>query len=50
MTPKLALFLRDYRREREVLYLELYRVLGLDDLVFANIDGKAIDPSVLTII
>ncbi|MFC1938551.1 site-specific integrase [Chloroflexota bacterium] len=48
MTPKLACFLRDYRREREVLYLELGCVLGLDDLVFANIDGKPIDPSVLT--
>jgi integrase len=48
MTPKLSCFLRDYRREREVLYLELGTVLSLDDLVFANIDGKPIDPSVLT--
>ncbi|MCD6452972.1 MAG: tyrosine-type recombinase/integrase [Dehalococcoidales bacterium] len=33
MTPKLALFLRDYRAER---------------LVFANLEGKPLDPSVLT--
>ena len=48
MTPKLALFLRDYRREKEILNLELGRPLGLDDLVFANIDGKPIDPCTLT--
>ena len=48
MTPKLALFLREYRTEREVLYLELGRVLGLDDLVFANYEGKPLDPSMLS--
>ncbi len=48
MTPKLALFLRDYRKEREVLYLELGVVLGLDDLVFANYEGKPLDPSMLS--
>jgi integrase len=48
MTPKLALFLRDYKRERQNLYLELGNVLGLDDLVFANADCRPIDPSVLT--
>jgi len=48
MTPKLSLFLRDYRKEREVLYLELGTVLGLDDLVFANYEGKPLDPSMLS--
>ncbi|MFC1934381.1 tyrosine recombinase XerC [Chloroflexota bacterium] len=48
MTPKLALFLRDYRKEREVLYLELGTVLGLDDLVFSNYDGRPTDPSMLS--
>lgn len=48
MTSKLACFLKDYRRERQILYLELDRVLGLDSLVFANIDGKPIDPCTLT--
>jgi integrase len=48
MTPKLSLFLRGYKAEREVLFLELGRVLGLDDLVFSDIDGTPIDPSTLT--
>ncbi|MFC1914148.1 site-specific integrase [Chloroflexota bacterium] len=48
MTPKLALFLREYRRERENLYLDIGRVLGLDDLVFASIEGKPLDPCTLT--
>ncbi|MFC1893365.1 tyrosine-type recombinase/integrase [Chloroflexota bacterium] len=48
MTPKLSLFLRDFRKEREVLYLELGGVLGLDDLVFANYEGKPLDPSMLS--
>ena len=48
MTPKLSLFLRDYRKEREVLYLELGGVLGLDDLVFSNYDGRPVDPSMLS--
>ena len=48
MTPKLALFLKGYRAERESLYWQLGVPLTLDDLVFANHDGKPIDPSVLT--
>ncbi|MFC2066692.1 tyrosine-type recombinase/integrase [Chloroflexota bacterium] len=48
MTPKLALFLKKYRAERESLYWQLGVPLTLDDLVFANHDGKPIDPSVLT--
>ncbi len=48
MTPKLALFLREYKAERESLYWQLGVPLSLDDLVFANHDGKPIDPSTLT--
>jgi integrase len=48
MTPKLALSLKGYRAERESLHWQLGVPLTLDDLVFANHDGKPIDPSVLT--
>ena len=48
MTPKLALFLRDYRAERESLYWQLGQPLSLDSLVFASHAGKPIDPSVLS--
>ena len=48
MTPKLALFLREYRAEREQLYHELGKQLSLDDLAFASPEGKPIDPCVLT--
>ena len=48
MTPKLALFLRQYRAEREGLFLVLGKPLTLDSLVFSNIEGKPMDPCVLT--
>jgi len=48
MTPKLALFLREYHAEREQLYQQLGRQLTLDDLVFASVEGKPIDPGVLS--
>jgi integrase len=48
MTPKLASFLREYRAERENLYWQLGKLLALDNLVFANIDGKPLDPSMLS--
>ncbi len=48
MTPKLALFLREYRTEREALYRELGKELTLDYLVFAYPDGRPLDPSVLS--
>jgi integrase len=48
MTPKLAAFLRDYRQECQALYRELGKDLSLDDLVFGNVEGKPIDPGVLT--
>jgi len=48
MTPKLALFLREYKKKRKELYLERGKVLGLDDLVFAKHKGKPLDPCTLT--
>ncbi len=48
MTPKLALFLREYRAERELLYWQLGQPLTPDSLVFANMEGKPIDPGVLS--
>jgi len=48
MTPKLALFLREYKAEREALYHELGKELTLDSLVFTSAGGKPIDPCVLT--
>ena len=48
MTPKLALFLREYRAEREWLYQQLGKQLTLDDLVFASAEGKPLDPGMLS--
>jgi integrase len=48
MTPKLAAFLREYRQECKSLCRELGREMSLDDLVFANIEGKPLDPSMLS--
>jgi len=48
MTPKLACFLREYRAERESLYQGLSKELTIDDLVFASVEGKPIDPGVLS--
>jgi integrase len=48
MTPKLALFLREYRTEREAICRELGKELTLDDLVFPSILGKPLDPGVLS--
>jgi len=48
MTPKLALFLREYKAERERLYHELGKELALDDLVFTSYQGEPLNPSVAT--
>ena len=48
MTPKLAVFLREYRAERESLFWQLGQPLSLDSLVFASVEGRPIDPSVLS--
>ena len=49
MTPKLALFLKGYRKQQEIAYLELGRICGLDELVFSNLpSGKPLDPYVVS--
>ncbi|MFC1914616.1 tyrosine-type recombinase/integrase [Chloroflexota bacterium] len=48
MTPKLALYLKDYKADRESLYQQLGKQLGLDDLVFTSVSGKPIDPGVVS--
>jgi integrase len=48
LTPKLALFLKGYRTQMEVTFLERDRVLGLDSLVFAHDDGTPLDPCTVT--
>ena len=48
MTSKLAGFLGEYRLERLRLYHELRQTVTLDDLVFADINGKPLDPSVVS--
>jgi integrase len=48
MTPKVAAYLKEYKAEKESLYLHLGRLLHLDDLVFPNVEGKPIDSGVLS--
>jgi integrase len=48
MTQNLAAYLREYREGRESLSLHLGRLLKLDDLVFSNVEGEPLDPSVLS--
>ena len=48
MTDKLVEFLGEYRLEREQLYHQLGKTITPDDLVFANVEGKPLDPSFLS--
>lgn len=48
MTPKLALFLRDYKAAREAMCLSIGEILSLDDLVFTSYRGEPLNPSVVT--
>jgi len=48
LSPSLALFLREYRTERETECLLLGKLLSEDDLVFGKVDGTPMDPSTLT--
>jgi len=48
MTPKLAIYLREYRTERQRLFAEIGKGSTLDDLIFCNVDGKPVDPGSLT--
>ena len=48
LTPKLALFLRDYKAERETLYWQLAgKPFPLDSFAF-GLPGKPCDPSMLS--
>jgi len=48
MTPKLVIFLREYKKCRELLYLDMERILSLDDLVFTSITLEPLGASVLS--
>ena len=48
MTPKLVAYLREYKTDRESLNSHLGRLLNLDDLVFASVEGEPLDPGVLS--
>jgi len=48
MTPKLTVFLREYKTDRESLFRKLGKSITLDDLLFSNVEGDPLDPSVLT--
>ena len=48
MTPKLAVFLQEYKTEKESFFLHLGRLPRPDDLIFASVEGKPIDPWVLS--
>jgi integrase len=40
--------LKEYKADKESLNLHLRRSLNPDDLLFSNIEGKPVDPSMLT--
>ncbi|MDP2954529.1 MAG: site-specific integrase, partial [Chloroflexota bacterium] len=48
MTPKLAVFLREYKTERALISLKLGRRLALDDLVFSSVEGQPLAPGTLS--
>ncbi len=48
MTSKHVQYLKDYQAQRQALYINNAKELSLDSLVFGNINGEAIDPSVLS--
>ena len=48
MTQKLAVFLREYRNNREWLYVQSNKLLSLDDLLFTTYQGQPLNPSVIT--
>jgi len=48
LAPSLALFLQQYRVDREAERLLLGKPLSEDDLVFSNVDSTPMDPGTLT--
>ena len=47
MTPKLAAMLRDYKTNREWLYIQSNKLFALDDLLFTTYRGQPFNPSVI---
>jgi integrase len=47
LTPRLALFLRRYKHQKEIERMVLGKPLTADDLVFSDIEGRPIDPGTL---
>ena len=48
MTPKLALYLREYRAQCQAFRIAVGKPLTEDDLVFVTPEGNPVDPSVLS--
>ncbi len=48
MTPKLTIFLKEYKGDQESIYLQQGKLLSLDSLVFSKPDGSPIYPSDLS--
>jgi integrase len=48
LSPSLALFLRQYRAERQAELLLLGKTLSEDDIVFGGVNGTPMDPGTLT--
>ena len=48
MTNKLAGFLREYRSNREWLYIQADKLLALDDLEFTTYQGQPLNASVVS--
>ncbi len=48
MTPKLAVFLREYKTNREWLYIQAGKLLSPDSLIFTTYQGEPLSPSVVT--
>ena len=48
MTSKLESYLREYKKNCALFYLDLGRLINLDDIVFTTVEGNPIDPCVLS--
>jgi integrase len=48
MTPKLAIFLRDYKSTREWFYIQSSRIMTPDTLVFTSYHGEPLSPGVIS--
>jgi integrase len=48
MTPKLAIFLREYKSAREWFYIQCNKIMTPDTLVFTSYNGEPLNASVIT--